>query len=421
MTMRISQLQNRITEVLDREFPRVSLEEAELVESPRSGRRMRLQVAEVRGDGSVASLDIEVPEHLARFVRNAPRGTVVKVHGSLVTTTGATRPTIEPSFLAVQRNRIGPMEQRRREVERMIDEERLARGEKPSDVLSTARRILVLTPPGAAGREDFEHLVRGIRDVDISYDDILTQGPGAPSSIARAVRTATGYDAVFIVRGGGDRLALRAFDDEAVVRAIADSPVPVMLAVGHVRDSDLLAHRVATVAYATPSSAAAELKKAAYRRSWASPGRASAQRTPSAGRSTPDLSGRLATAEARVSELIQERHRWEEAYQYSVSQIGAAAERRVRRRAAEIAAAAWFLTVLAFALAPTSTGAIFIAVAGGAWGLWLWNGRRRMRKPLAARRRNRMQPLDGFAWIRLGVDARSPRQFRRLFSHPSAE
>lgn len=88
--------------------------------------------------------------------------------------------------------------------------------------------------------------------------DCRVQGEGAPASIVQAlalVAQVPGLDVVIVCRGGGSAEDLFCFNDEAVVRAIARCPVPVVSAVGHEVDVTL-ADLVADVRAATPSNAA---------------------------------------------------------------------------------------------------------------------------------------------------------------------
>jgi exodeoxyribonuclease VII large subunit len=84
------------------------------------------------------------------------------------------------------------------------------------------------------------------------------QGDGAPSDLARAIRLAgrTGLaDVIIVGRGGGSIEDLWAFNDEVIARAIADSPVPIISAVGHEIDTTI-ADLVADFRAPTPSAAA---------------------------------------------------------------------------------------------------------------------------------------------------------------------
>src|SRR5262249_37148396 len=84
------------------------------------------------------------------------------------------------------------------------------------------------------------------------------QGEGAALDIARGLRAITrvrGVDVVIVGRGGGSIEDLWAFNEEVVARAIANSPVPVISAVGHETDTTI-ADFVADRRAPTPSAAA---------------------------------------------------------------------------------------------------------------------------------------------------------------------
>jgi exodeoxyribonuclease VII large subunit len=90
--------------------------------------------------------------------------------------------------------------------------------------------------------------------------DARVQGDGAAIEIEGGIRrlARTNVDVIVVTRGGGSAEDLWAFNEERVARAIFDSPVPVVSAVGHEVDvtlSDFVAdHRAAT-----PSAAAEAL------------------------------------------------------------------------------------------------------------------------------------------------------------------
>jgi exodeoxyribonuclease VII large subunit len=96
-------------------------------------------------------------------------------------------------------------------------------------------------------------------DAHVTIYPALVQGAAAPGEIVRALaafsRVADSADVVILARGGGSSDDLAAFNDEAVVRAIAASRAPVISAVGHEVDVTL-ADLAADLRAATPSQAA---------------------------------------------------------------------------------------------------------------------------------------------------------------------
>ena len=74
---------------------------------------------------------------------------------------------------------------------------------------------------------------------------MLEQGEKAPESLIKAFNKAMTYplDTLIIGRGGGANEDLSAFNDEKLVRALADSPIPIISAVGHEIDTTLCQFR----------------------------------------------------------------------------------------------------------------------------------------------------------------------------------
>lgn len=121
------------------------------------------------------------------------------------------------------------------------------------------RRIgIVTSPTGAAIKDILKVLESRFPNLEILISPARVQGDEAPkeiiSSLNRLYRL-PGIDLIILARGGGSKEDLRAFNDEALAREIAKSPVPVVSAVGHEIDVTI-ADLVADVRAATPSNAA---------------------------------------------------------------------------------------------------------------------------------------------------------------------
>ncbi len=92
----------------------------------------------------------------------------------------------------------------------------------------------------------------------VTVVDTRTQGPVAGSMVAAGIRAVDGteVDVVLVVRGGGARTDLLAFDTEPVARAIAGASRPVFTGIGHEIDRTV-ADEVAHSSHKTPTAAAA--------------------------------------------------------------------------------------------------------------------------------------------------------------------
>ena len=87
---------------------------------------------------------------------------------------------------------------------------------------------------------------------------VRVQGEEAPREIVGAIRYANRWqlgDVILTGRGGGSMEDLWAFNDERVARAIYESEIPVVSAVGHEPDVTI-ADFVADIRAATPSNGA---------------------------------------------------------------------------------------------------------------------------------------------------------------------
>jgi len=125
---------------------------------------------------------------------------------------------------------------------------------------------LVTSPTGAAIRDVLHVVQRRNPALEIILAPCRVQGDGAAKEIAVAIRTLNEFnsslatrhsplDLILVTRGGGALEDLWAFNEEVVARAIFESAVPIVSAVGHEIDFTI-ADFVADVRAATPSAAA---------------------------------------------------------------------------------------------------------------------------------------------------------------------
>ncbi|HLG09101.1 MAG TPA: exodeoxyribonuclease VII large subunit, partial [Gaiellaceae bacterium] len=122
------------------------------------------------------------------------------------------------------------------------------------------RAVGILTGADAAARGDLVTTI-GTRfpAAKVVICEARVQGKGAPAAIVAALRALAAHpevDVVVLARGGGSFEDLLPFSDEAVVRAVAAAPVPVVSAVGHEQDTPLC-DLAADVRAATPTAAGA--------------------------------------------------------------------------------------------------------------------------------------------------------------------
>ncbi|WP_326524986.1 exodeoxyribonuclease VII large subunit [Sphingomonas sp.] len=126
------------------------------------------------------------------------------------------------------------------------------------------RVIGVVTSPTGAVIRDIIHRLEDRCPTHVLVWPVKVQGVGAAEEVAAAVR---GFDAitsggpvprpdlVIVARGGGSIEDLWAFNEEVVVRAVADCSIPIISAVGHETDTSLCDH-AADLRAPTPTAAA---------------------------------------------------------------------------------------------------------------------------------------------------------------------
>ena len=117
---------------------------------------------------------------------------------------------------------------------------------------------LVTSPTGAAVRDMIKIIHKRFPGVGIIVNPVRVQGEGAAEEIAQAIQEFNEFakiDVMIVGRGGGSLENLWAFNEERVARAIYDSKIPIISAVGHQIDFTI-SDFVADLRAPTPSAAA---------------------------------------------------------------------------------------------------------------------------------------------------------------------
>lgn len=122
------------------------------------------------------------------------------------------------------------------------------------------RTIGLITAGSSAAYADFIKILNERwGGVDVHLADVYVQGAQAPGQIVRAIEYLNAQsslvDVLVITRGGGSAEDLASFSDERVVRAVAASRIPTLVAVGHEVDVSL-AELAADLRASTPTNAA---------------------------------------------------------------------------------------------------------------------------------------------------------------------
>jgi exodeoxyribonuclease VII large subunit len=121
------------------------------------------------------------------------------------------------------------------------------------------RVIGVVTSPTGAVIRDILHRLEDRCPTHVIVWPVPVQGEGSAARIAEAIRAFPFFDPrpdlLIVARGGGSIEDLWAFNEEEVVRAAAESPIPLISAVGHETDTTLIDHAADRRA-PTPTAAA---------------------------------------------------------------------------------------------------------------------------------------------------------------------
>lgn len=153
----------------------------------------------------------------------------------------------------------GLLKQQFEQLKAKLAAEGLFAPERKQPLPANPRRVGVITSPtGAAVRDIITVLARRAPGIELIIYPCQVQGDTAAAQLRTMLSSAirrNEVDVLIIGRGGGSIEDLWCFNDEALARAVADCPIPIVSAVGHEIDF-ALTDFVADVRAATPSAAA---------------------------------------------------------------------------------------------------------------------------------------------------------------------
>ncbi len=155
----------------------------------------------------------------------------------------------------------GDLARRFEELKKRLRLEGLFEEERKQPIPLRPHKVCLITARPSAAEAD---ILRTFADAHAPFEVQVipskVQGDGAADELARALHAAVGHrpDVILLARGGGSLEDLWAFNEEVLVRAVADCPLPVIAAVGHETDFTLCDF-AADERAKTPTAGAAQL------------------------------------------------------------------------------------------------------------------------------------------------------------------
>jgi len=193
---------------------------------------------------------------LSRVKFELKDGLEIFVYGKL--TVYEARGNYQIIALSIEPKGAGALELAFRQLVEKLEKEGLFDESRKKELPPYPQRIAIVTSPtGAAVRDMLKVIFTRFPRVRLTIYPVRVQGEGAAEEIAGAIRDLNsigGFDVMIVGRGGGSLEDLWAFNEEVLARAIFQSAIPIVSAVGHEIDitiSDLVADRRAL----TPTNA----------------------------------------------------------------------------------------------------------------------------------------------------------------------
>ena len=142
---------------------------------------------------------------------------------------------------------IGDAVRRRNEILARLTAEGVINDNRNLPINLPVQNIAIISAPGAAGYGDFVNqlLTNRLRlRFNIKLFEAVMQGERVPSTVMDALNRIAGdgtpWDIVVIIRGGGATSDMEAFDNYELANHVAQFPIPVIVGIGHERDTTVL-------------------------------------------------------------------------------------------------------------------------------------------------------------------------------------
>ena len=157
---------------------------------------------------------------------------------------------------------VGKLRARLEDLKRRLEAEGAFAASRKRPIPLLPRAVALLTSPTGAVIHDLQETIwERYPNMGIVVYPVQVQGAGAPMSVARALRRCNQErmaDVIVLARGGGSFEELYAFNTEVVARAILESKLPVLTALGHTSDRTV-ADLVGDAECRTPTEAGARV------------------------------------------------------------------------------------------------------------------------------------------------------------------
>ncbi len=254
-TLTVSDITSMIKELLEGSFPSVTVEGEISNYRPSSTGHIYFTLKD-----ATSAISAVMFKGKSRYLAFTPKdGALVRVTGSVsvYAARGSYQIIVDAMEMAGAGDILKILEDRKR---RLADEGLFDQNRKRPLPFFPEKIAVITSPTGAAVRDILQIVGRRNPCVSVTVLPAPVQGPDAAETLVRQIETANRWnlaDVIIIGRGGGSLEDLLPFSEESVVRAVAESKIPVVSAVGHEIDWALTDY--AADARAPTPSAAAEL------------------------------------------------------------------------------------------------------------------------------------------------------------------